>query len=293
MWAVLSARAQADGTRRELLPLVVTALDTCKAPFDRVWLGALATEISLRDAGHAIVAGGYAEIVAEHAPDHPVLKQLVGAVAGGGGAVPADAVRAAERVTQDEGFELDIDLDGVYAEAAEAATLGVDDLEEVEEPVAPAKVAKPKALARIVPVAKPASQAKRGKPGKPGLAPTVLAALRIPDRPAVPPRPSVPPGVKERPHRIPIAIDVRLHPEGGARIDAHSRDISTTGLFVLTQASLAIGETVGIVLLLPGKEAFAETEYRGRARVARQGEGGYGIELVDPTPELLAALAGL
>jgi len=54
---------------------VVTALDASQNPIDRVWLAAFATEISLRDADNPVVAGAYAEIVAEHAPEHPVVRE--------------------------------------------------------------------------------------------------------------------------------------------------------------------------------------------------------------------------
>ena len=98
MWAVLVAHATADGTRLELLPLVIRGLQSSQGVLDRVWLGALATELSLRDAKNPVVAGAYAEIVAEHAPDHPIVRELVAAVAAAPvapTAVPAAAVAAA------------------------------------------------------------------------------------------------------------------------------------------------------------------------------------------------------
>jgi hypothetical protein len=395
MWNVLAARAKSAGTRRELLPLVLAGLDATTRAFDRVWLGALATEISLQDANHPVVAGGYAEIVAEHAPEHPVIKALVTNVAASGArpAVPAEAVTAAARVQQDESFDIEVDLGGVYAEAAEqalnieiappsavrsvasksrlatagdeAAELGIADIvsqanlqadaapparlasssqpaarsepapelpkRDVPPPPIPAPKPAPEALlaaeptaapaplpaaatpkvitipklektaplARITPVARPASQVKDG--GMPRLAPPpvaiksqpVLAALRIPNRPSVPPKPADPPDAKARARRIAISIDVRLFPPSGAPVDGHSRDVSETGLFVLTTGKLAVGTTLPIELLLPGDEAFTETEYRARARVVRQGHGGYGIELVDPEPALVQALARL
>lgn len=62
---------------------------------------------------------------------------------------------------------------------------------------------------------------------------------------------------------------------------------------MLTDAELAIGEEVALELLLPGKEPFTEDEFPARARVARRAEGGYGLVLIAPAPELIAALAAL
>ena len=50
---------------------------------------------------------------------------------------------------------------------------------------------------------------------------------------------------------------------------------------------------LAVELLLPGKEAFTEDEFRCRARVARKAEGGYGIELIGADAALIAALAAL
>ncbi len=419
MWAVLAANAAADGNRRELLPLVISGLQVSQHAVDRVWLGALATEITLRDARHPVIAGAYAEIVAEHAPEHPIVRELISTVAASEApaaedphrpVVPPEAVRAAAAI--EDAFDVDVDLDDVYADAADAATLDASDLEEVPEdnepaakpveapkpveaakpppgstpapvterapassskpspatarsivPTAPAtsavakpdglaplrSVAKPAAVvtsavakpapigklpsdvklpslakpasigklpsdAKLPSLAKPASDAKPAsklpslaepasdaKPasapptavaeGRPDPAP-VLAALRAPDRPEVPPIAPLPADATPRARRIAIPIDLALIVDG-KRIAAHSRDISTSGLFVLTTAPLVVGAEHAIELLLPGAEPFTEDEYQARARVARAGEGGFGVELVAPDATLLAALAAL
>ena len=79
----------------------------------------------------------------------------------------------------------------------------------------------------------------------------------------------------------------------GKRIEAHTRDVSTTGIYAITAASLAIGMNVTLVLLIPGKEAFTEEEHRCTGRVVRKAEEGYGIELVAPDGALVAALDAL
>ena len=81
MWGTLAEHATLSNTRRELLPLAVAAIESSKQDVDRVWIAALATEIALRDANHPVVAGAYADIVAENAPEHPMVKELVAHVA--------------------------------------------------------------------------------------------------------------------------------------------------------------------------------------------------------------------
>ncbi|MBS1124166.1 MAG: PilZ domain [Deltaproteobacteria bacterium] len=416
MWTVLAAHAAADGTRRDLLPLVITALQSSQDPVDRVWLGALATEISLRDAGHAVVAGAYAEIVAEHAPDHPIVRELVAAVAA---ATPAEdrkasspsaplpsvppAAVAAARLEESADVDVDIDLDETYAEAAEASLVEADLLDDDDDdedqlfgpkatvkqpavaasrpaappavaasrPAAPPAVAArstpapnqpqprapspatsstssaaaapvavkpsiaPASLAKVAPPVQPASiiPASLGNPSSmipralarpaasiqgpakltAAMAPIsrvpldprptrpvrptgpnpVLAALRTVDRPVLPPREPEPADASPRARRILIPIDVHLIRPDGTRVNGHSRDISTSGLFVITDAALAVGDALTIELLLPGEEAFTETVHRSRARVARHADGGYGIELIAPDAALIAALGAL
>jgi len=262
--------------------------------------------------------------VSEHAPEHPVVYELVSSLAQGRArtGVPPEAISAAREAA----IEVDVDLDGMYAEAASSASqLEVIDAESLDiaevieaantaavpaaapaaaAAAAPAAAAVPAAAPAAVPAAAAAAAPKTKPlakiapikvPAIPSLkrAEPVLAALRTPDRPALPPKPADPPDAKVRAQRIAIAIDVRLHPENRPRVDAHSRDLSTSGLFVVTDAVLTVGATLRIDLLLPGKEAFTEDEHVARATVARRGEGGYGLSLVDPDPALVTALAAL
>ena len=62
---------------------------------------------------------------------------------------------------------------------------------------------------------------------------------------------------------------------------------------MLTRAKLAVHDEIDVVLLLPSTEPFMEDEYPCRARVARQADDGYGLELIAPASALLAALAAL
>ncbi len=477
MWTVLAAHADADATRRDLMPLVISGLNVVTEPVDRVWLAALATEISLRDSGSPIIAGAYAEMIAEHAPDHPIVRELVAAIAGEdpGDPIPAAAVAAAtaqlaQAVTIDHAGE----LSNAYADATHAAIIAVAPLPAAEPtavpqteptaveptaivatpvaaaesrpalpvaaaepivtrpvaaaavPVAAAEpiVTRPVAAAepRIAPLpitaaepivtrpvaaaeprpalmpitaaepiaaAEPRSAtpaAKLASPiaigataaesrdvetrpltvkiptvlrdaqpveprpapppiptsravsrqiaipaviGKPSVAkkpapassavtapaiartpappplpsrtsrrPTdprqMFDALRTPDRPPIASRPPDPPDASPRARRTSVPIDIRLVLDDGTRITGHSRDVSTSGLFVLAADIWApIGTELYVELLLPGKEAFVEDEFRARARIARRDDDGVGIELLDPEPALLVALAAL
>ncbi|HUJ59050.1 MAG TPA: PilZ domain-containing protein [Kofleriaceae bacterium] len=299
MWTVLASHAAADGTRRELLPLAVTALDATPNPEDRVWISALATEISLRDAHNTQVASAYAEIIAEHAPEHPMVRELQTALAARG---PRDA------------GDIDIDLDAPEPEPRDSAALiSADDLELIDQGeiagiVAAANVhamtMPPPIVARTSTASVPAAAAPPAAPPPPKVVPpkferTVpLAKISLTSKratgklPALPRVPE-PPDARERARRIAIPLDVRIILDDGRIVDAHSRDISTSGLFVLTDQTLPVGATARLELLVPGKEAFTEDVHRATVRIVRRGDGGYGVELVAPDPELLAALAAL
>ena len=372
MWTVLAAHADADATRRDLMPLVIGGLNVVTAPVDRVWLAALATEISLRDSSSPIIAGAYAEVIAEHAPDHPIVRELVAAIAGEApgphDSIPAEAVAAAtaqleETVTIDHAGE----LSNAYADAAivavtpepaivtpgppiaaptpivtpapplqeppaivtakPAAPLTVKiptvlrDAQPVEPRPAPPPIPTSRAVSRQIAIpaviGKP-SVAKKPAPASSAVTAPPIArtpspppvpartsrrptdprqmfdALRTPDRPPIAMRPPDPPDASPRARRTSVPIDIRLVLDDGTRITGHSRDISTSGLFVLAADVWApVGTELYVELLLPGSEAFVEDEFRARARIARRDDDGVGIELLDPEPALLIALAAL
>jgi hypothetical protein len=76
LWTLLDATAAQDGTRTELLPLIMKGLDGAIPDFDRTWLAALGATIC-HDAGNAETARAYAAIVAQHAPSHPIVRELL------------------------------------------------------------------------------------------------------------------------------------------------------------------------------------------------------------------------
>jgi hypothetical protein len=282
MWHVLAAQAAADRTRRELFDLVVAGLGATTTPVDRVWLGALATECCLRDAGTPILAAAYADMVAEHAPDHPTVADVLAAIAPDRGeepAAPAPAPTVVERAPV---------APGRAAPTTRPATVRIPVPTDQAAP-APAPAATAHPALRLPPLPRPASP--RSAPALATGRPTP-APVRIPDWPVPPPVPE-PAGAVPRSRRILIPIDVRLELADGSRTAGHSRDLSASGLYVVTLAAPAIGAEVGLVLSVPGPEPFMEDEYQVRARVARRDDEGLGLELLDASAALLTALAAL
>jgi len=76
LWTLLDAAAAQDGTRSDLLPMIMKGL-ACPIPdFDRTWLAALGAAICV-EAGSTETAHTYAAIVATHAPSHPIVRELL------------------------------------------------------------------------------------------------------------------------------------------------------------------------------------------------------------------------
>ncbi len=72
-----------------------------------------------------------------------------------------------------------------------------------------------------------------------------------------------------------------------------ARDISTTGLFLLLRGALAEDAEVGLDLELPTGDGLAVTRHKVWARVVRKASDGYGLELIDPAPDLIEVIAAL
>jgi len=78
-----------------------------------------------------------------------------------------------------------------------------------------------------------------------------------------------------------------------AAFDAIVRDLSTTGLFVVTSHDLTVGADVTLALQLPDEDVLAQAIHRVAARVVRRAETGYGMLLREPSRELVDAIARL
>jgi hypothetical protein len=114
-------------------------------------------------------------------------------------------------------------------------------------------------------------------------------------RPIPPPRVLPPPPRPERAvsraHRVTMSVDLRMF-IGERELAMQSRDVSGSGLFAVTREELPLGAVFECELSLPGP-GMSEESYRARLRVVRRSSIGYGCELVEPSPDLVAALARL
>lgn len=121
-----------------------------------------------------------------------------------------------------------------------------------------------------------------------------LSALRrIGARVRVPTEPEAPDGAVDRAARVVVPVDVTIELDDGTQVEAMVRDLSTTGLFVLVKATLALGAELACELRLPGEDPLTAVRQRAWAKVIRQGDGGYGLLFLDPDPELIEALAAV
>lgn len=92
-------------------------------------------------------------------------------------------------------------------------------------------------------------------------------------------------------HVLAIAMDLRMRVEG-RELAIQSRDVSTTGLFAVTNEALPLGAVVEAELSVPSS-GLSEEVHRVRLRIVRRSKIGYGCELVEPSAELAAALSKL
>lgn len=269
MWSILTAHAAAAGERTALLPLAATALEQSNLPADdRLWLAALGAEIAWQDASNLTVARAWAAVAAEVAPRHPVVVALAEASFPPRSVATALSAHAPHGAASMPEVEVDIDLGdlvepaphevvAISAAAVQAAGQAVD---------ATAAAPAPR------PIISGALQAALGRLGG-----------RLPELPARALRPDA----KPRAARIAVPLDATIALADGPPLTVVCRDISATGLFVLTATSLPVGELVDLTVQTPTDEAWVERSHQARARVVRRESRGYGLELVAPPADLL------
>jgi Tfp pilus assembly protein PilZ len=74
--------------------------------------------------------------------------------------------------------------------------------------------------------------------------------------------------------RVPISADVTCEDKAGAVIHGRSKDISIGGMFIESEAHVAFGTELVIVLRLPNTKA----DSRLPGTVRWQGPGGFGVQ---------------
>ncbi|MBV8755796.1 MAG: PilZ domain-containing protein [Deltaproteobacteria bacterium] len=106
--------------------------------------------------------------------------------------------------------------------------------------------------------------------------------------------PKIPPPARPVPRaeRTPVSVDIRLSHQGQA-IAAHTRDLSTTGFFVVTAVKFDIGAELDGEVAIPAVDGLSERTFATRAKIVRRDLSGYGAVFIDPPAELAAAIAAL
>ncbi len=297
-WAMLVDHARAVRASRELMPLAVTALRLPMSDIDRVWLARFGLEAAWRDAGDGEAARPYAAILAELAPDHPDLREYVHDQVQVDIAIDDDVV---DPDIADLALSLVfLDQHDVAHAAVEQTTAAVAAPAPVPPARSPSVTAQAKTLVEVAQGAVAAAEevavisSSPPQPGAISIPSAAVSALRrIGARMRVPTTPPVPAGGKNRAARVVVPVDVTVELDDGRRVEAMVRDISTTGVFLLLDAHLGLGTDVTLELRLPAEDALATTRHRAWGRVVRQGNGGYGLNFLDPDPELTDALAAV
>jgi hypothetical protein len=112
---------------------------------------------------------------------------------------------------------------------------------------------------------------------------------RKPGLPTSPPIPAQAARVAER-VVVPADIEIRL---GSETFSAIVRDLSTTGVYVVTEHELEVDTLVTIAIELPTPGVLDVTRHEASAKIVRRAYTGYGMLLVDPPAALVAAIAAL
>jgi hypothetical protein len=245
-WELLVAHARTARSTRELMPLLVEALQLPLCEADRVYLARLGFEIAWKDVHDAEGARSYAATLAELVPDHPLVRAFL-----------------SEEIPQ---------------------VL-------VEEPRVMFRP--PSQPMRTIPDATPPTPSRTVTPAGAIIPPAALEALRRGKPMGLPAIP--PPRVDAAPRaaRAVIPIDIVVELSEGEPLSAVVRDLSTSGLFVMTTRALVLGTPVMLELRLPLTNTLVHVKHRIAAKIVRRTDVGYGLAFVDPAPDVTAAIAKL
>lgn len=125
------------------------------------------------------------------------------------------------------------------------------------------------------------------------LPPAALDALRAGNRkPGLPTSPPVPTQASRIAERVVVPADVEVRVDGEA-FAAIVRDLSATGVYIVTERELPIDAVVTIAIDLPDVAMLASTRFEVGARVVRRAYTGYGLLLIEPPRALVDAISAL
>jgi hypothetical protein len=277
-WEILVAHAREQKSMVELVPLILKALRAPLSQDDALYLARLGLEIAWTESRDAIAAQPYAATVLDFVPDHPL------AVA----------------------FVRDANLD---PDAPPPADMPVLPTVRISTPIPKVHPAGTGRIPVIKATPPPVPYAD-DKPVK--RSPSVNSEFRTTSRLALlnppPPRTTtlrrdvspIPSGPRprsatvDRATRVVVPIDVTIELANGSFFTTVLRDMSTSGAFVVTKRKLEIGATLGLELRLPTKNATDEqVTHQATAKIARQTDIGYGIQFVEPEPNLVEAITAV
>jgi hypothetical protein len=133
---------------------------------------------------------------------------------------------------------------------------------------------------------------------KPKAAPPPLAAEAITElrsgnrKPGLPTSPPIPAQAARIAERVVVPADIEVR-VGTETFSALVRDLSTTGVYVVTEHEIPINALVTIAIELPAPGVLDVTRYEAAAKVVRRAYTGYGMVLLAPPAALVAAIAAL
>jgi hypothetical protein len=103
------------------------------------------------------------------------------------------------------------------------------------------------------------------------------------------PQPATPAAPRAARKVVPIDVLVEL-PSGGF-FSTLLRDVSTSGAFIVTKRALEVDSVVALEMQIPARGTLRQSSFRANARIVRRTDTGYGLAFVDPSSDLVAALA--
>ncbi len=288
----------------ELLKLLAEGLGRALPSRDLLWMAMTGLDVSWRGLGNENTGRAYAAIVAEHAPEHPLLGELL--AASNSDHVLLDQWVANAPAESDEArLPRKIGLDAALQNqaeqppeppAAEEQFLTLMDLPpDTSEQKPETSEQKPDTSEQRPDTSK---QTPETSEPKPSLIPSgaLLALQKYRHKPLVPTPDRQPLPVRERARRMLLPADVRVSSEetgDDLALSAITRDLSTTGLFLVTETLVPVGTTLHISLQLPGDDEWSLCDLELTGRVVRQVDHGLGVDFVSPPAEAVRRIEQL
>jgi len=82
---------------------------------------------------------------------------------------------------------------------------------------------------------------------------------------------------RRRSHRVPLALRVLVHPDGGDPVEACARDLSKDGVFVFTPVPYDAGAAITLDIDLEGHDPIRIDGEVVRSQIVREYGSGFGL----------------